>query len=194
MGGRTRPSIIFCLLNNVRTNGVPLNIGHHAPEVGLVENRRFESSLKHMADFLIFGIEITCIFPENAMEDFTQSAIPIGNRDVVDMVVHQCIGPDPNTVVETLRFEELEIDATVGIVEKDICLSVSAMHNVIGVSGKEIAMRSGHKPSKVRGEIPRRNSKGVDSLCVLIAVRNFEFGVRVARPRGYLLLLPSLDV
>jgi NADPH-dependent ferric siderophore reductase len=45
----------------------------------LVENRRLESSLKQMADLLIFRIEIACIFPENAMEDFAQCAIPIWN-------------------------------------------------------------------------------------------------------------------
>jgi len=57
-------------------------------------------------------------------------------------------------VIETLRFEKLKIDDAIGVIEKDIGLSVSAMHDVIRVTGEEVAKPSGHEPSEFRGEIP----------------------------------------
>jgi hypothetical protein len=176
MGGRTRPSIVFRLLHDACTNRIPFNICHHVPEIRIVESRRLEPSLKHMTDLLISGIEIPCILSENAMENFADGAIPVWNRDVMDVVPHQRVSPDPNVMIETLGPEKFEVDVAIGVVEKDVCLSVSAMHDVIGVTGEEIARSSCHEPSEFRGEIPRRNSKGPNIVDRKETGRNLNSG------------------
>jgi hypothetical protein len=129
-----------------------------------------------MTDLLISGIEIPCILSKNTMEGLAEGAISVWNRDVVDVVPHQRVSPDSNVVMETLGSEKLQVYVPIDVVEKDICLSVSAMHDVIGVTGEEIARSSCHEPSEVRGEIPRRNSKGPDIVDRKETGRNLNSG------------------
>src|SRR6185503_17805209 len=99
-----------------------------------VESRRLEPPLKHVADFVISGVEIARVFSENSVKDFTERAISIRNRDMVDVVVHQSVGPNASVVIKTLRPKKLEINAAVGIVEENIRLPVSAVKDVIRIS------------------------------------------------------------
>jgi hypothetical protein len=77
----------------------------------------------------------------------------IRHGDVMDMVVHQTVGPDQDLLGGAVFDKQFEINTTVSIVEKNRRLSIAALCQVIGIARDEISKSSGHEPS-FNPEIP----------------------------------------
>jgi hypothetical protein len=83
----------------------------------------------------------------NPLEGKAQRAFLLRHGDMVNMVPHQTVGPNSDSLGCTVLGEKAEIDTAIGIVEKSILFTVAALGKVIGEARNKIARSSSHDPS-----------------------------------------------
>ena len=122
----------------------------------------------------VFRVEIARVLAKNPVQGFTQRSLPVRNGNVMDVVVHQGIGPDANVIGKALAFAEFEVNAAIRVVEENIRLSIAAVRNVIGVTCDEVAKPSRHNPSDIQTELPGRNQRAAIAWVETQIPRNWK--------------------
>src|SRR5262245_59993728 len=115
--------------------------------MGFIEDAGFESSLPEMSCLDLTGVEVQRKRAVNSLKSTTQRMLGIRHGDVVDVIVHQAVCPDPHSLRMTTFAKQFEIDLTVCVVEEYNGFSVAALREMVGKFGNEIPPTSGHEPS-----------------------------------------------
>jgi len=86
----------------------------------------------------------------------------VGDQDQMDMIGHQAVGPDRDTMLAALLTQQIAIEFVVGIGEKHVLAPISALGDMMGQTGNDETSDAGHEVNSGTGKGDRHlNEMGV---------------------------------
>jgi hypothetical protein len=106
-----------------------------------------------MSCFRVTRIEVQRKGTVDPLKGLAQSIFLVWNRNVVDMIVHQTVCPEPNPLGCTIFGEQIKVDPPVGVINEGRAFAIAALSQMIGIARNEVAKLSRHGPSVVRKQV-----------------------------------------
>jgi hypothetical protein len=131
VGRRARPSIFGSALYDSSANRISFHISNRIPEVPLIQHGCFESSLPQVAGFRMPRIEVASVVTVSVLQREAEGIFAARNDNQVNMVVHQAPRPDFQRHFGAMLREQLQVDMSIGVVDKDFDFSVSTLRHVM---------------------------------------------------------------
>jgi hypothetical protein len=110
--------------------------------VTFIEKGGLESSFPQVAGLGVPLIEVLRVIAVNPLKCATQRKFIFGNGDEMNVIVHQAVSPNSDHVFDALRSEHSDICVAIYVIQKDICLSIAALRDMVWISWQGNSMRS----------------------------------------------------
>ena len=150
--GGARPAIVLRALHHSRSNRIAFDVTHRCPRVTGIEWTGEKASLPHMPTFPPPPIAAQSKRRVRIAKCVRERRFVFGDDNPVDVVAHQAIGPDLQTILLSRPIEELKIFEAVGILVKDVRAPISPLRDVVWKAGNDDASQARHEQKRmIRG-------------------------------------------
>ena len=96
-----------------------------------IEQARFESTLPHMACLDVTRIELKGKCPMDSLKGSAQCSFLVRDCDVMNVVRHETVCPDPNLFCGAVFDDEIQVDSAIGVIEKDFGFSIATLGQMV---------------------------------------------------------------
>jgi hypothetical protein len=93
----------------------------------------------------VFGIEVHGVVRVGEVQSSRKRIFIFRNGNQVDMIGHQCVGPNADAVPDTSLLQGTHVDQKISVFVKKRFLSNAALIHVVRIARQNITAGSGHR-------------------------------------------------
>lgn len=132
--GRTRPRVIFGMLNQSCPDRVAFHIANRTPEVRFIHTGK-EAPLPEMSRGAVAMVEVKRVGAMSVADGWGQRPFVFRHGNEVDMIGHQRVGPNFQSVSRTSAREESKINPPILVIDERDDTPVTALCDVMRTTG-----------------------------------------------------------
>ena len=145
MHRRAGPPIVDGIIHHARPNRVKLCVAQGSAEVRCVQGAGIIAALPHMPRRHVPGVEIRSVPPVCVLQGKRKRRRTLRHDDQVDVVGHEAIADQRESLDLAVGPEEVEVDQAVGIGFEDELAGIAALRDMMGRVGGENTGKTSHE-------------------------------------------------
>lgn len=131
VSSRARPGIVFGSRSHTGAYRIALDITDGSPGVRIVEHTGVRTKLPYMPAPPVFAVELGRIRSVTATQRPRDGMLVLRDADDVDVVGHQTIGRNAQSVTSGIVIEQLSVEHVVGVIQEDIETADASLGNMM---------------------------------------------------------------